>query len=368
MVGNAKPKANNRKQSNGNGMRPVSAPAAKATPTQKKSAIFSPASSGGGSGGSIGTRVRQREFLGTINGSTGFVARRYYCNPGLEATFPLLSRTAQQWETYRFRSLKFEFLTRAPSSAVGSIIAAPDYDPTDVTPASEAIVTSYQNAVETVSWQNLTCVLDQKSMHELGERKFIRDEMVSGDLKLYDVAAFYLCTTEQADTAAVGKLWVEYDVELFNPSLDSNDSLELPSNTLFVQMIDQTVSTGVVTTCLFPTIDANSAGATFDVTGKDFVLPAGIWRVTCVVNVDDSQGNEAFTSIIQYYKAGVIQSPVSRFAGNTGAAGTSTKGCMVLDFIDYLNGTEHINIAATLVGAAGTLKCKVGSSLIAVPA
>jgi len=81
-------------------------------------------------------RVVHREMFHTVIGlgtSTGFNVRQPI-NPGNEAMFPWLSRVAQNYESYLFKRLRFEFITTAPTTVSGSVTMAVDYDPTDPAP------------------------------------------------------------------------------------------------------------------------------------------------------------------------------------------------------------------------------------------
>jgi len=97
----------------------------------------------------------------------------------------------------------------------------PDYDAADAAPSSEQIASSYRDVTEEVPWVvEASCRLDPSAMHEMGRRKFIRTGTLAAnlDVKTYDAGTFFVGTTDGSATNW-GKLWLEYDVELFVPQL-----------------------------------------------------------------------------------------------------------------------------------------------------
>jgi len=171
-------------------------------------------------GGRNSCRIVHRELVASISGSPAFsVQQTLKLNPGLAETFPWLATQAQSWEEYKFHRLKFCYYTRTGSTTVGSIQLAPDYDAADDPPASEQIASSFEDVVEDAPWKDLECRLSPQAMFPMGPKKFIRSGALSAnqDIKTYDAGQLFICCT---DGAAVGwgKLWVEYDVELFVPA------------------------------------------------------------------------------------------------------------------------------------------------------
>jgi hypothetical protein len=238
-------------------------------------------------------RVRHRELVGAVsNNSEPFAVTQVPLNPAMAVTFPWLSTQAEDWEQYTFHSLVFEYLPRCSTTQVGSIIMAPDYDALDVAPASETVMSSYYGAVEDAQWRSIACHLDKPSMHPLGPRKFIRTGPVPGDLKTYDVGTFYLATTSTTDTNAVGRLWVNYDVELFIPQKQQVDAAQRPSNITWMRpdwvgnqvFINATPDTLNVA----PSTSVNALGAVATGFPGVFTLPAGTYLLEATVGVNDN--------------------------------------------------------------------------------
>lgn len=170
-------------------------------------------------------RVQHKEFIQNVSGTTAFTVPLFLAlNPGLAGTFPWLSNIANNFEQYRVRMMRFCYLTRTGTNIPGSVLMAPDYDAADASPVSEQIMSNYAEVVEDAPWKDICCVLRPAGMHALGPKKFVRNgNALNQDLKTTDVGSFILATV---DGTAVnwGKLWVEYDVEFFEPQLNPNGS------------------------------------------------------------------------------------------------------------------------------------------------
>lgn len=298
-------------------------------------------------------RIRHRELVGSILGSVGFEANRYDLNPGISSTFPWLSSQADGWEQYRFHKLCFEYVTRTATSTVGSVILAPDYDPTDSPPSTEAIATSYMDAVENAPWVDQTCLLNSNAMFPMGPRKFVRSSMVAGDPRTYDAGTFYLCTVEEVGANAIGKLWVSYDVELYIPQLAASaptaTSASFFQNTAGVQAL----ATGVAESVEFgdTIVDGLRIG---DATVGVYTPPAGSYLIQAELDIDDDTAEQLTVSLFLYKNGAPMTIPVtSREADKEVSAG----GSFHMSIQGYLsmNGTDTFAVWVSATGAAGTL-------------
>jgi len=70
--------------------------------------------------------IAHREYIQDITAATGspstFQATQFALNPGQVATFPWLSNVAKNFESYRFKKLRFHYETEAPSSLGGCLV------------------------------------------------------------------------------------------------------------------------------------------------------------------------------------------------------------------------------------------------------
>jgi hypothetical protein len=256
-------------------------------------------------------RVTHRELVTTISGSTTFEANSFSLNPGLASTFPWLSTIADSFEQYRFNRLRFHYVTRAPSTYIGSILMAPDYDALDSAPSSEIIASQMDGAVEDSPWKEQILDLSVQDMFPMGPRKYVRTSSISSsDLKTYDAGNVFVCAVACTDTSALGKLWVEYDVELHipqNPTAVSNSAIGASA---FYQLAggDQSLNSGTAATILFDTEIHNSLAATLS--SGVITLPAGKYQITVVASASGAAGVTSLFLLEAWKDGSALASPV----------------------------------------------------------
>jgi len=149
-------------------------------------------------------RIVNSELVSSVLGSVSFDATSYPINPGLSSTFPWLSTQATSWQQYRFRRLRFRYVTRTATSEKGSVILSPEYNPNDPPPTTEAQASNTQDACEDVCWNNIECELSPQAMYPSGPRKLVRSTNIVGDKNLYDSGTLYFCTVEEDSADAIG--------------------------------------------------------------------------------------------------------------------------------------------------------------------
>ncbi len=171
---------------------------------------------------SSGVRIRHRELIASIAGSTTVGVTPFPLNPGMATTFPWLSPQAVQYDQYTFHKLHFEYISRTDAFKTGSVIMAPDYDAIDAPPTTEIAASTYQDSVEFSPMVDAVCALNKSSMFPMGPRKYVRSSIVPfSDLKTYDAGNMFVLAIEENNTDLIGKLYVNYDVELFTPQTPS---------------------------------------------------------------------------------------------------------------------------------------------------
>lgn len=304
-----------------------------------------------------GRRIRNREFIGNVTIDTTFAAFKYAINPGILATFPWLSTQATGWEQYHFYKLKFTYVTRSPTSVIGSVIMAMDYDPLDTPPLSEAAVTAYKGAVESSCWTDLELSANQWDMYATGPRKFVRDGSIAGSLKNYDSGNLFVCTTGGAAASTIGKLWVEYDIGLFVPQKDTN--IMSAVTTHFTRETSQAIADSTWDVVeLYLGEDPLGLGP---VTAGEFVPPKGCYVFNIDVTAADSI-NEAFDVTIDLGKNTVLTGQVAKHNNLSGPC-TINLG---VNGIIACNGTDTIGVYIYPVGVAGNLSIQKAHMLFRV--
>lgn len=164
-------------------------------------------------------RISHAEYIGPVAGSVAYAVTAYSINPGLLSSFPWLATLAGNYESYRFIKLKYCFRTLVGSSTAGTIAMAIDYDAADAAPASLMQLYQYNGSRDSQVWAAETCLIaDGPDMHKLPQN-YVRQGILAAnqDIKTYDIGTFYIATQDMAGASAIGRLWVEYELELITP-------------------------------------------------------------------------------------------------------------------------------------------------------
>lgn len=311
--------------------------------------------------------VRHRELVDTVNGSTNYTATRFRLNPGLSSLFSWLAPQAVQWEQYRFRALRFIYIARCATTKVGSIMLVPEYDALDSSPASEKDASSYEGAVEGSAWKDLSLSFRVPAMFPSGNRKYVRSGPVRGsDLRLFDAGQFFLVTTGMDNADAVGKLWVEYDVEFYQPQVGSSQNPQDPTqSTVFSRSTPQAFVSGSPADIIWNQVSDDALG--FGAPSASFVVPKGNFlALLSVSSYDDT--NETFEAFVEILRDGT---PVPGGVA-TGIVGGSALGesiCLSSSGLISSDGTNILSVSLTLTGAAGSLGVPGGrASLVLIAA
>jgi len=173
--------------------------------------------------------IKHREYVqeisSTASTTTFALSANLPINPAQPQTFQWLSKIAQNFESYRFRKLKFFFETEQSTAQIGTLVMAVDYDATDPAPTSKQQMMAFRNSVRTSLWNGCEHSSQQEDLHKL-KMNYIRpgSQPSNTDLKLYDIGnlfIFCLCTSLGAG-AVIGELWVEYEVELITPVYENS--------------------------------------------------------------------------------------------------------------------------------------------------
>jgi len=180
--------------------------------------------------------VSHREQFFTLRGLdlgvTGMAVRQPI-NPGNQYMFPWLSRVSQNYESYLFKKLKFEYITSSPTTIAGNVVMAVDFDPTDPAPDDNSAVKALNSFIGAVSAPIYTPKAEvhcrPANLHkrksyfvtrtaDVGDTQgatLIQDQIVSYN-RSADTGQLMVALTAPADTA-VGQLFVSYEIELLTP-------------------------------------------------------------------------------------------------------------------------------------------------------
>lgn len=299
-------------------------------------------------------RIVNSELVSSIVGSTTFSSsQKFSINPGLDASFPWLAPIAAQWQQYCFHKLRYRYVTRSSTSSVGSIYLSPDYNPKETPPTTEQQASNTQDAVEDVIWNSVVCILDPKAMFPFGPRKQVRSTNVSGDVSLYDAGRMFICVTGESSSAEIGKLWVDYDVELFVPQNSPSTYLSPSSMSMYtISGATQVLATGAQEVAVFDSTGVYDALNIGSCVAGVFTPPAGCYYVTTNLAFRDSISEaNTFTTILRINGAAVT--PIAFDV--SAAAGAVTFKTQNYNWIVPCSGTTTVEIVVQMTGAMGSL-------------
>jgi hypothetical protein len=187
-------------------------------------------------------------------------------------------------------------------------------------------------------------------MFPMGPRKYIRTSEVPGSKKVFDAGNLWLCTVEEVGTDAIGKLWVEYDVELFVPQTigaDGATSLSVYSNSAATQ----TFATAVAELVDFVTV-VDGLGWGAQAVGV-WTPPKGTYTLCAVITGTDDTA-EKLTVLVQVVKNAALLTPhQGGFQQHEVTTGGDLQATM--QAVVTCSGTDTVGIELTLTGAAGVL-------------
>lgn len=171
-------------------------------------------------------RVKHREFIMDIVAPSDPYTIQLPVNPGMEETFPWLSMLAAGFETYKFHSLCFKYIPAVSTGTAGTVSIIPDYDSADTIESHKQKLLAHQDSVIGPAYQNLIMRSRTKNLHKSKEFYMRYGELMANkDIKMYDVAKLIIYV-QTAHTDTLGSLWVEYDVSLITPQLQSPEVVE----------------------------------------------------------------------------------------------------------------------------------------------
>lgn len=165
-----------------------------------------------GIGGNI--TIKHEEFVANIIGSTAFSCRTFALNPGLRSTFPWLAKTAGGFERYKVKRLHLKFTPILGSDSPGRVWLAGRHDSAEAAPVLKTQLTTLPNTVAQQIWTE-----SRWSGSKMEKMHYVRSGVQANtDVKTYDCGVLYVGTDFCAsDTAVIGELSVEYEIELYNP-------------------------------------------------------------------------------------------------------------------------------------------------------
>ncbi len=296
------------------------------------------------------TMITGHEQIATVSGSVSFAATKYGTNPGL-TQFAWLSSRAAGFEKYRYRRFVVHYIPdKAVTTTPGSVFLAADFDPSDAAPGSLADMSTYEIQSNDRAFEAFTLNIPISRMFDGVRTKKIRSGPVPGDLTIFDGASFSVCTVNCSDTSAIGQLWVDYEVELISPQVESTPITNKVIR--YTKAADQTYTTTVGAVWL---VDTHTTGCSSfgSLSSGRVTLPAGFYRFRASICASDSAAETLNISLSIRKDASIVETSYSATAVPANGA-----RMQVVEVVASSTGSNVFDVWAVLTGAAGTLKAE----------
>jgi hypothetical protein len=195
--------------------------------------------------------------------------------------WPWLTKIAQNYEFYKFRSLRFDYVPFCSTATAGEIMMGFDYDSADATPPTEQILSSYPGFTSGPVWNQVSAKADPSSMEAFVKWHYVQDGFTAftPDAQQYNAGSFFLSTANGAG-GPVGKLYVEYLVEFKSPTLSSIAPLDISGGQF-------ATTTGITADFPFGSTRSTASGSTgFSVINGNeitFTNP-GFYSILCLIS------------------------------------------------------------------------------------
>jgi len=161
-----------------------------------------------------GMLLKHKTFIGAVPGSVAYAANELKCNPGLSSSFPWASKLASRFEKYRFKALTYHYYSVVSTATAGVVSLSFDYDTLDASPVAKYMQAETTPFVEGNMWTSFQIKVPMD-----GEWRYTRQgDLNNVDYKTYDCGKLVYGTEYAAGTTVVGELYVEYEIELKNPT------------------------------------------------------------------------------------------------------------------------------------------------------
>lgn len=175
--------------------------------------------------------VRHKEYLGEVDGSTGFAVQSILpLNPGVPTTFPWLSAVASRFQEYSLKGAVFHYVPTSgtaissTSAALGSVMFQTSYRATDNAPLNKVEMLNEYWATEGRPCDVIVHPIECDPKENPFNIHYVRNGLLGTDENqlLYDIGTTYVATNGmQTAGQTVGDLWITYEVELKKPVLAS---------------------------------------------------------------------------------------------------------------------------------------------------
>jgi len=205
-------------------------------------------------------KFKRLEYIGDVTGTTGAfgLVLNISVNPGLAAFLPWLSICANSFDMYKCNKMRFRYLNRTNTTNGGSVVIFFDPNPNDNVPTSLAQVNNSKIKCDTTPWEDASFEVPKAVLNRLN-KYYVRNAIIAGDIGTYDLGTVYAITSGNASSSKCGELWVDYDIDLYEPQVETATPSS-KSTSVFSSLVITAVTSAVSTTLPWATINYNPLG------------------------------------------------------------------------------------------------------------
>lgn len=168
-------------------------------------------------GNDHGVTLTGRDLVSTVAGTSAFTCAGYAVNPGQYPLFPVLANRAENYEQYRIKDLVFEWVPVSGTTRDGVVTLCFNPEATTDVPRNEQTITAMAGSVTSPVYGSACKV----RAHGVKSDKilYVRADILSSgeDLRTTDYGKFFIATSDCSSVSAMGKLYVNYKIELMYP-------------------------------------------------------------------------------------------------------------------------------------------------------
>jgi len=178
------------------------------------------------------TIFKRSEYIGDINGASAFtIVKTLIINPGNYQLNPWLQPIANQYEQYRYKSIRFRYKP-VVSDATNGVLAlgtiAMGFDPNVTNPAwtSKAEFLQFQGSVDVRVSREL--IYNVKNVNRWNNYLVANSQTMAAfqatntyyqDPKTIWPGTFYIAVANNAVTTQIGELYIDYEIELIKAKI-----------------------------------------------------------------------------------------------------------------------------------------------------
>lgn len=159
------------------------------------------------------TTIRNTNQVTDLSSTSDFQVQTFQINPGLSKMFPALRRHANGFQSYKFTKLVLRYTPVCGTQFSGDISMAFATDANDPEPINMRELAQYPTLQSGSIREEMVMRIPNKAT-----KLFTRaGEVPNTDIKTYDMGKLFVATDLASDIIKIGRLWIEYEVQLFTP-------------------------------------------------------------------------------------------------------------------------------------------------------